>query len=60
MIIITTETALLSVTDELLKDMDEKKVSILVLMDMSKAFESRPVAGVYPGGFVSICLKKNV
>lgn len=36
----TTETALLSVTDDLLKAMDEKKISILVLMDMSKAFDS--------------------
>ena len=30
----STETALLSVTDELLKAMDEKKISILVLMDV--------------------------
>ena len=36
----STETALLSVTDDLLKAMDEKKISILVLMDMSKAFDS--------------------
>ena len=32
--------ALLSVTDDLLKAMDEKKISILVLMNMSKAFDS--------------------
>ena len=31
--------ALLSVTDDLLKAMDEKKISILVMMDMSKAFD---------------------
>ena len=36
----STQTALLSVTDELLKAMDEKKISLLVLMDMSKAFDS--------------------
>ena len=36
----STETALLSFTDDLLKAMDEKKISILVLMDMSKAFDS--------------------
>ena len=36
----STETALLSVTDDLLKAMDEKKISILVLMDTSKAFDS--------------------
>ena len=36
----STETALLSVTNELLKAMDEKKISILLLMDMSKAFDS--------------------
>ena len=35
----STETALLSATDDLLKAMDEKKISILVLMDMSKAFD---------------------
>ena len=34
------ETALLSVTDDLLKAIDEKKISILVLMEMSKAFDS--------------------
>ena len=36
----STETALLHVTDELLKAMDDKKASILVLLDMSKAFDS--------------------
>ena len=35
----STETAILSVTDDLLKAMDEKKISILVLTDMSKAFD---------------------
>ena len=35
----STETALLSATDDLLKAMDEKKISTLVLMDMSKAFD---------------------
>ena len=36
----STETALLPVTDDLLKAMDEKNISILLLMDMSKAFDS--------------------
>ena len=36
----STETALLHVTDELLKAMDDKKASILVLLDMSKVFDS--------------------
>ena len=36
----STETALLYVTDQLLQAMDEKKVSIMVLLDMSKAFDS--------------------
>ena len=36
----STEMVLLSVTDDLLKAMDEKKISILVMMDMSKAFDS--------------------
>ena len=36
----STETALLCVTDELLKTMDEEKISKLGLMDMSKAFDS--------------------
>ena len=35
------ETVLLSVTDDLLKAMDEKKISILVMMGMSKALDSR-------------------
>ena len=35
----STETLLLSVTDDLLKAMDEKKISILVMMDMLKAFD---------------------
>ena len=35
-----TETALLYVTDQLLQAMDSKKVSIMVLLDMSKAFDS--------------------
>ena len=37
----STETALRSVTDDPLKAMDEKKISILVLMNMSKFFESK-------------------
>ena len=36
----STETALLYVTDQLLQAMDNKKVSIMVLLDMSKAFDS--------------------
>ena len=36
----STETALIYVTDELLKAIDEKTVSLLVLLDMSKAFDS--------------------
>ena len=36
----STETALLHFTDEILKNMDEKKVSLVVLLDMSKAFDS--------------------
>ena len=36
----STETALLHVIDELLKAMDEKNISILVLLDMSNAFDS--------------------
>ena len=36
----STETALLYVTDQLLQAMDDKKVSIMVLLDMSKAFDS--------------------
>ena len=34
------KTALLSVTDDALKAMDETKISILMLMDMSKVFDS--------------------
>ena len=34
------ETALLYFTDEILKNMDDKKVSVIVLLDMSKAFDS--------------------
>ena len=36
----STETALLYVTDQLLQARDDKKVSIMVLLDMSKAFDS--------------------
>ena len=36
----STETALLCVTDDLLRAMDYKKVSVIVLLDMSKAFDS--------------------
>ena len=36
----STETALLCVTDDLLRAMDDKKVSVIVLLDMSKAFDS--------------------
>ena len=36
----STETALLYVTDQLLQAMDSKKVSIMVLLDMSKALDS--------------------
>ena len=36
----STETALIYVTHELLKAMDEKSISILVLLDMSKEFDS--------------------
>ena len=35
----STETALLYVTDQLLQAMDSRKVSILVLLDMSKPFD---------------------
>ena len=34
------ETALLYFTDEILKNMNDKKVSVNVLLDMSKAFHS--------------------
>ena len=36
----STETALLYFADEILKNMDDKKVSVIVLLDMSKAFDS--------------------
>ena len=36
----STEMSLLPVTHDLIKAMDKKKISILVLMDMSKAFDS--------------------
>ena len=35
-----TETALLHYTDQLLKNMDEKRISVVALLDMSKAFDS--------------------
>ena len=36
----STESALLHFTDELLNNMDQKKISVVVLLDMSKAFDS--------------------
>ena len=36
----STETALLYFIDEILKNMDDKKVSVIVLLDMSKVFDS--------------------
>ena len=36
----STETALLCVTDDLLQAIDDKKISVLVLLNMSKAFDS--------------------
>ena len=36
----STETALVYVNDQLLKAVEEKTVSLLVLLDMSKAFDS--------------------
>ena len=36
----STETALLHYTDQLLKNMDEKCISVVVLFDISKAFDS--------------------
>lgn len=36
----STETALINVTDNILKAIDEKAASLLVLLDMSKAFDS--------------------
>ena len=36
----STETALINVTDNILKVINEKSASLLVLLDMSKAFDS--------------------
>ena len=36
----STETALINVTDNIVKAIDEKSASLLVLLDMSKAFDS--------------------
>ena len=36
----STETAVINVTDNILKAIDEKSASLLVLLDMSKAFDS--------------------
>ena len=36
----STETALINVAENLLKAIDEKSASLLVLLDMSKAFDS--------------------
>ena len=36
----STDSALLHFTDELLNNMDQKKISVVVLLDMSKAFDS--------------------
>ena len=36
----STESALLHFTDEILKNMDEKRISVVVLLDMTKAFYS--------------------
>ena len=36
----STETTLLHYTDQLLKNMDKKRISVIVLLDMSKAFDS--------------------
>ena len=36
----STETALINVADNILKAIDEKSASLLVLLDMSKAFDS--------------------
>ena len=36
----STESSLLYFTDELLNNMDHKKMSVIVLLDMSKAFDS--------------------
>ena len=36
----STETTLLKVTDDILKAMDDKLITIMVLIDFSKAFDS--------------------
>ena len=36
----STESVLLHFTDEILKNMDEKRISVVVLLDMTKAFDS--------------------
>ena len=45
----STETALLHVTDDFLMAIDKSEVSVVVLLDLSKAFDSR-------GGFIITCL----
>ena len=37
---LSTETALLKLTDEIYKNIDERKISLLILCDLSKAFDS--------------------
>ena len=37
---LSTETALMKVTDEIYKNMDERKITVLSLCDLSKAFDS--------------------
>ena len=37
---LSTETALMKVTDEIYKNIDKKKISLLILCDLSKAFDS--------------------
>ena len=36
----STESALLHFTDKLLNNMDQRKISVIVLLDLSKAFDS--------------------
>ena len=36
----STESALLHFTDELLNNMDQRKISVIILLDLSKAFDS--------------------
>ena len=36
----STESALIHFTDELLNNMDQRKMSVIVLLDMSKTFDS--------------------